>query len=165
MLRNTASPGASSRTVGVFRPRRRPGTHAILPLRPVTVPADGPALSSVTMSTRSLSSRSGVSGPLEHGLLSRHSGVSQSIKIEPSPCTRFSTSAMSRKKKIPTSSGSTSVSKPTSSARVEGEVIYRKEGSKIVPVAAADQVDSPVSGLFTQFEEFTVKPSSSTAPP
>ncbi|KAF9327213.1 hypothetical protein BG006_009432 [Podila minutissima] len=165
MLRNTASTGASSRAAGAFKPRRRPGTHAILPSRPATVTACGTTPSSISSANRSFSSRSGASGSMEHSVLSRHVGVPHRIKVEPSPCIRFSTSAMSKKKKTPSSSGSTSASKPNTAARVEGEVIYRKEGSKIVPVAAADQVDSPVSGLFSQFEEFTVKPSSSTAPP
>ncbi|KAK3831867.1 MAG: hypothetical protein J3R72DRAFT_244159 [Linnemannia gamsii] len=46
------------------------------------------------------------------------------------------------------------------SAAVEGDVIYRKEGGKIVPVAKDDlQIEAPVSGLFSQFEDFK-KPSS-----
>lgn len=40
-------------------------------------------------------------------------------------------------------------------------MIYRKEGGKIIPVAkdVMDQVEAPVSGLFSQFEDFK-KPSS-----
>ncbi|KAG0051467.1 hypothetical protein BGZ83_003752 [Gryganskiella cystojenkinii] len=60
---------------------------------------------------------------------------------------------------------------PTSGSRIaammsdnplEDEVIYRKDPSgKIVPVALKDSnVESPVSGLFSQFEDFTTKPSS-----
>ncbi|KAG0347137.1 hypothetical protein BG004_008416 [Podila humilis] len=56
--------------------------------------------------------------------------------------------------------------KSATKKRVEGEVLYRKEGSKIVPVVTrADDIDAPVSALFAQFEDFAVKPSSSPAPP
>jgi len=45
---------------------------------------------------------------------------------------------------------------------IEEDVVYRKDPSgKIVPVALKEsKVESPVSGLFSQFEDFTTKPSS-----
>ncbi|GJJ75554.1 uncharacterized protein EMPS_07912 [Entomortierella parvispora] len=60
---------------------------------------------------------------------------------------------------------------PTSGTRVaammsgnpiEEDVVYRKDPTgKIVPVALKEsKVESPVSGLFCQFEDFTTKPSS-----
>ncbi|KAI1318380.1 hypothetical protein EDD11_006718 [Mortierella claussenii] len=52
----------------------------------------------------------------------------------------------------------------TNASVVEGDVIYRKEGSKIVPVESASHIEAPVSGLFSQFEDF-VKPASSTSLP
>ncbi|KAF9358920.1 hypothetical protein BGX26_000624 [Mortierella sp. AD094] len=49
-------------------------------------------------------------------------------------------------------------------AGVEGDVLYRKEGSKIVPVKPLDQVESPISPLFSEFEELS-KPSSPVVTP
>ncbi|KAF9362104.1 hypothetical protein BGX34_006693 [Mortierella sp. NVP85] len=44
----------------------------------------------------------------------------------------------------------------TPTGKVEGDVIYRKEGSKIVPVSpATDQIEAPVSELFSQFTNLT----------
>ncbi|KAF9897209.1 hypothetical protein BX616_006004, partial [Lobosporangium transversale] len=48
--------------------------------------------------------------------------------------------------------------------KIEGDVIYRKEGSKIVPVDPVDQVEAPISGLFSEYEGFTRSPSSPSAP-
>ncbi|KAG0257725.1 hypothetical protein BG011_003795 [Mortierella polycephala] len=79
---------------------------------------------------------------------------------------RFSTSAVPRKKHGPKRdiASSHSVTKGAPSA-IEGDIIYRKEGDKIIPIApnAADQVEAPVSGLFSQFEDFS-KPSSAPVP-
>ncbi|KAF9427318.1 hypothetical protein BGZ94_005124 [Podila epigama] len=152
MLRNTASSGTHSRTIPTFGPKRRPGTHVVL------LPRRHTAQGVTASSSRHLSSRSGSTGLWLH----RHNAP-QRIKINQassSPCTRFSTSTIVSKKKKEVSAKPSTTS---TSSRVEGEVIYRKEGSKIVPVAVKDQVAPPVSGLFTQFEEFAVKPSSSSS--
>jgi hypothetical protein len=45
---------------------------------------------------------------------------------------------------------------PTPTGKIEGDVVYRKEGSKIVPVSlATDQIEAPVSELFSQFTNLT----------
>ena len=51
-------------------------------------------------------------------------------------------------------SGQNPSSTPT--GKIEGDVVYRKEGSKIVPVSpATDQIEAPVSELFSQFTNLT----------
>ncbi|KAF9201619.1 hypothetical protein BGZ49_008159 [Haplosporangium sp. Z 27] len=79
----------------------------------------------------------------------------------------FSTSASLKKKHTNSNSSVKSSSintNPKAATGVKGDVLYRKEGSKIVPVNPADQVEAPISSLFSQFEELS-KPSSPEVTP
>ncbi|KAG0022507.1 hypothetical protein BGZ80_000078 [Entomortierella chlamydospora] len=80
----------------------------------------------------------------------------------------FSTSASLKKKHPKTNRGGkdspTKSSSMAATEGVEGEVIYRIEGSKIVPVNPLDHVDSPISPLFSEFGNH-LKPSSPEVTP
>ncbi|KAF9416607.1 hypothetical protein BGZ76_004622 [Entomortierella beljakovae] len=120
---------SSSRPVVLTRPRcRRPGTQVVL----------------LKTSTRNY----GVVIP---------SRLGKPLTSTPTSTTKSSTIRDYREIK-PFSTSATTL-KPQkdikASKAVEGDVIYRKEGGKIIPVSAANQVESPVSGLFSQFEGFS----------
>ncbi|KAF9984616.1 hypothetical protein BGZ75_003804 [Mortierella antarctica] len=99
----------------------------------------------------------------------KSSGILASPASNTVPVSPFSTSAIMRKKhgnkNASISSSSPVTAKQTASpAALKDEVLYRKEGSKIVPVNnAADDVDTPVSGLFSQYQDFS-KPTSAPEP-
>ncbi|KAF9928095.1 hypothetical protein FBU30_002631 [Linnemannia zychae] len=147
---DTAKQTARNGAVLFRAKRRRAGTHAVF--------LNSTVLRGYTTNntTRILST------PRVQLSTSRSTTVSRTANFS-YPTTRFSTSSSTYLTKSNISSqGRTNVAK-TGSAAIEGDVIYRREGDKIVPVAGdvADQVEVPVSGLFSQFEDFK-KPSSSS---
>ncbi|KAF9104509.1 hypothetical protein BGX29_001752 [Mortierella sp. GBA35] len=151
---------ATAQRPTVFRSRRRRlGTHAVFSNPPTA------ARGYVTSNTLQPNSTNRFATPPTPQVV-------PSIRSSTTTSAPFSTSAYLSKKHAsggtshhPRKTSSSSVDSTqvvkAGSAAVEGDVIYRKEGGKIVPVAAnvADQVEIPVSGLFSQFEDFT-KPSS-----
>ncbi|KAF9105805.1 hypothetical protein BGX27_009426 [Mortierella sp. AM989] len=69
----------------------------------------------------------------------------------------FSTSASLKKKRVNSAKVSSTIPE-AGTTRVEGDVIYRKEGSKIIPAMSADHIEAPISTLFSQFGNLS-KPS------
>ncbi|KAF9130111.1 hypothetical protein BGW39_003471 [Mortierella sp. 14UC] len=140
--------------------RRRAGTHAVFSSHPTTSTVRGYVTNSNTLqhprtttSTATIRANLSAVGP---------------IRSTTAPFSTTSSSQFAKKHAVAaskhTAGGSSHVDKThvvkAGSAAVEGDVIYRKEGGKIVPVAKDDQqVEIPVSGLFSQFEDFK-KPSS-----
>ncbi|KAF9190571.1 hypothetical protein BGZ51_008422 [Haplosporangium sp. Z 767] len=164
MLRNSVTRHASARatsmptvthaTVPAYRPKRCPRTHAV-----VSRKYTRGLLTCPTSSFKPIVSTSST-------LLTAQNHRAQVKSASSVSFSRFSTSAVSRKKHGPKRdiASSSSVTKGAPSA-IEGDVIYRKVGGKIIPIVpnAADQVEAPVSGLFSQFEDFS-KPSSAPVP-
>lgn len=142
----------------LFRARRRRArTHAIFS-NPTTTTVRGYTTHPTISATRvSSSAAAGTS----HSLSSSSRAVAPPIRsATAAPTARFSTTSHLSKKHTTKHAENSTVIK-AGSAAIEGDVIYRKEGGKIVPVAkdVTDQVEAPVSGLFSQFEDFK-KPSS-----
>ncbi|KAF9146216.1 hypothetical protein BGX30_003038 [Mortierella sp. GBA39] len=176
MIRNTtaarqvmASHSAHSASQQQTRPdqvlfrarRRRAGTHAAFS-NPTTITVrrynTRPTISTIRVSP---SAAAAAETPLSLSSSSR--AVASPIRsATAAPTARFSTTPSSHlSKKHTTKHAEKSTVIKAGSAAIEGDVIYRKEGGKIVPVAkdVTDQVEAPVSGLFSQFEDFK-KPSS-----
>ncbi|KAG0316596.1 hypothetical protein BGZ99_006816 [Dissophora globulifera] len=145
------APSASSSTSStalrhIPRPRRRPGTHVVISKPPMRGFASSNTASSKTPA---------LSRPVLPPLLSRDGTTSRAkssssavlthpqVKVVSSPLifeSQFSTSASLKKSKKP------AVPKRQT---IEGDVIYRKEGSKIVRVEdPTEGLDAPVSSLF-----------------
>ncbi|KAG0271930.1 hypothetical protein BGZ95_000193 [Linnemannia exigua] len=134
--------------------RRRAGTHAVF--------------SNPTNTVRGYVTKNSLKYPITTTTTNRSSiSAVTPIRSAAAPFSTTSSPQYSKKRVVTASSKLTtgSVMDKTNivkagSAAVEGDVIYRKEGGKIVPVAKDDhQIESPVSGLFSQFEDFK-KPSS-----
>ncbi|KAF9292125.1 hypothetical protein BGZ88_006515 [Linnemannia elongata] len=140
--------------------RRRAGTHAVFS-NPTTITVREYITQPTTSVTRvSPSAAAGMSLSL-----SSSRAVAPPIRSATAGRTvRFSTTPSSHlaKKHTAKHAEKATIIK-AGSAAIEGDVIYRKEGGKIVPVAkdVTDQVEAPVSGLFSQFEDFN-KPSSAS---
>ncbi|KAF9906694.1 hypothetical protein EC991_000356 [Linnemannia zychae] len=136
--------------------RRRAGTHAVFSSNPTTSTVRGYVTNNSTLQhPRAATPRSNPTAVIP-------------IRSTSAP---FSTSSTHFAKKRAAAAKHTTAENSSSllnntnaakvgSAAVEGDVIYRKEGGKIVPVAKDDQqVEVPVSNLFSQYEDFK-KPSS-----
>lgn len=141
--------------------RRRAGTHAVFS-NPTTITVREYITQPTTSVTRvSPSAAAGTSLSLS----SSSRAVAPPIRSATAgPTARFSTTPSSHlAKKHTAKHAEKSTIIKAGSAAIEGDVIYRKEGGKIVPVAmdVTDQVEAPVSGLFSQFEDFN-KPSSAS---
>jgi hypothetical protein len=156
-ITTTARPGQGS----LFRARRRrAGTHVVFPNPSLT--ARGYATHNTLQQQHPASTTS--VNPSSAARLSHTSyHTAAPLPLQSAAATaRFSTttSAQLSKKHAAKHVEKSNVVK-AGSAAVEGDVIYRKEGGKIVPVAkdVTDQVEAPVSGLFSQFEDFK-RPSS-----
>ncbi|KAF8945228.1 hypothetical protein BGZ47_003057 [Haplosporangium gracile] len=136
--------------------RRRAGTHAVFSNPSSTTIVRGYAAYPTTSATRhSPSTASLASSSSYRAVVPPLRSAAASARFSTTPSTHLS------KKHITTKHAEKSTVVKAGSAAIEGDVIYRKEGGKIVPVArnVTDQVEAPVSGLFSQFEDFK-KPSS-----
>ncbi|KAF9274845.1 hypothetical protein BGZ68_000319 [Mortierella alpina] len=126
----------SSATTAVFKAKRRTGAHAVVVSRPWTRAAGA---SKASLQSYSVAASARVLSPC---VKKKHGNKSASF-----------------------SSSSPIAAKQTASpVALNDEVLYRKEGSTIVPVKnATDDVDTPVSGLFSQYQDFS-KPTSAPEP-
>ncbi|KAF8929446.1 hypothetical protein BGZ58_008936 [Dissophora ornata] len=179
MIRNSAARHASAGIPGITpaaslrsvpRPRRRPGTHVIVAKPSIRGFTSFTVNSTPARTSGSSSTFFPVLSPLGHGArkgfpraTSKSSAIFTHPHVNVIPSTSsspFSTSTVLKKKH---GSKPSAASTAPAATVVEGDVVYRKEGSKIVPVASpADQIDAPISGLFSQYEDLS-KPS--TPPP
>ncbi|KAF9172729.1 hypothetical protein BGX20_005010 [Mortierella sp. AD010] len=155
----------TTRPVVLVRPRCRPGTHAVI--SKATVRRLGTSPSTTARSVEHTSNGFHSSKPSTTRLRYYDSRVPPRVMMSSNKAS-FSTSA-SLKKKHPKTDRGGKGSPPKNSSMaategVEGEVIYRIEGSKIVPVNPLDHVDSPISPLFSEFGDH-LKPSSPEVTP
>ncbi|KAF9961105.1 hypothetical protein BGZ72_004869 [Mortierella alpina] len=176
MIPNSAARQASSHasdlssvTKAVFKAKRRTRAHAVVVSTPwsraISTSRTAPQSYAIAASSRVLSpcaKPSSITPKSSAILTTPRSNTAPSV----SP---FSTSTIMKKKhgnKNASISGSSPVvaKSTTSPVALKDEVLYRKEGTKIVPVNnAADDVDTPVSGLFSQYQDFS-KPTSAPEP-
>ncbi|KAG0211448.1 hypothetical protein BGX28_007940 [Mortierella sp. GBA30] len=161
MIRNSAARHASSHaseltpaSKAIFRAKCRTATHAVVVSKK----------SARGLGTSSSAPSDAYPVCSKPSTIFTHSRSKAGTTVSP-----FSTSAFMRKKHgnrhAPVSNSPAGNTKQTApSATLKDEVIYRKEGSKIVPVnTISDQVEAPVSALFSQYEDFS-KPSSAPEP-
>ncbi|KAF9151323.1 hypothetical protein BG015_006827 [Linnemannia schmuckeri] len=136
--------------------RRRAGTHAVFSDPSSTTIVREYVAQPTTPVTRHIPSAAPLTPPSSYrAVASPLRSATASARFSTTPSIHLS------KKHVATKHAEKSTVVKAGSAAIEGDVIYRKEGGKIVPVArdVTDQVEAPVSGLFSQFEDFK-KPSS-----
>ncbi|KAF9561463.1 hypothetical protein EC968_005751 [Mortierella alpina] len=175
MIPNSAARHASSHasdlssvTKAVFKAKRRTGAHAVIVAKPWTR-AIGTSNTSIQSCTAAASTRVLSPCAKTSSVMPKSSAALTAPRSNTVPVSSFSTSAIMKKKhgnKNASISGSSPVTANQTAPQValKDEVLYRKEGSKIVPVNnVADDVDTPVSGLFSQYQDFS-KPTSAPEP-